>query len=316
MPSKISIVTPSFNQANYLDQTIRSVLVAADNSQAKLEYVLIDGGSTDGSKAIIQRHASSLAWWCSEKDNGQYDAINKGFDRTTGDIMGWLNSSDLYFPWTLSTVCEVFDKYPYIQWIASLRKFCIQEDGSFEGMEKMPGFAGRSLYCGLHGGPGNSDFIQQETVFWRRELWNKIGSRIPDHCKFAADFHLWAEFFKHAPLYGVDCPLAGFRFHGDARSTNLHYMSEVNSLLSEWALSGAAKSIAPGFCTIMRRRDDGPSFWVVNRFEGEELIGLTKGLEEKLLGIFLYFYYAAFKALLLAVRTLLWPIRLKAPWTY
>ena len=273
---KISIVTPSYNQAVHLEQTIQSVLLAADGCGAELEYVVIDGGSTDGSREILERHAHRFAYWCSEKDGGQYAAINKGFDKTTGEIMGWLNSSDLYFPWTLSTVREIFEKFPEVQWITALRKFCVQEDGSFEGMQKMPGFAGRCYYAGMHGGPKNSDFIQQETVFWRRSLWEQIGSRIPDRCKFAADFHLWGEFFKHAPVYGLDAPLAGFRFHGDSRSTADRYMAEVNSLLEDWNKTGARKEIARGFCTIMRHWEDGKSIWKMQMHSGEEIIIITK----------------------------------------
>src|SRR3954464_13703841 len=93
---RISIVTPSFNQARFLPETIRSVL---GQNYPDLEYVVIDGGSTDGSAEVIRRHEDRLAQWVSEKDAGQYDAINKGFARTSGEIMGWLNSDDLYTPW-------------------------------------------------------------------------------------------------------------------------------------------------------------------------------------------------------------------------
>jgi glycosyltransferase involved in cell wall biosynthesis len=316
---KISIVTPSYNQAAHLDQTIQSVLLSADGCGAELEYIVIDGGSTDGSREIIEHHSNRLAYWCSEPDGGQYAAINKGFDKTTGDIMGWLNSSDLYFPWTLSTVREIFEKFPEVQWITALRKFCVQEDGSFEGMQKMPGFAGRCYYAGMHGGPKNSDFIQQETVFWRRSLWEQIGSRIPDRCKFAADFHLWSEFFRHSPVYGVDCPLAGFRFHGDSRSTADRYMGEVNALLEDWKKNGARKQIARGFCTIMRHWKDGKSSWAIKSHGGEEFIWITKFLEQKITDILwglCSLFYLILKPVLFTSRTLLWPVRRKAPWSY
>ena len=313
---KISIVTPSYNQAAHLDQTIRSVLLAADGCGAELEYVVVDGGSTDGSREIIERHAPQLAWWCSEKDAGQYDAINKGFSKATGEIMGWLNSSDLYFPWTLSTVREIFEKFPEVQWITALRKFCVQEDGSFEGMQKMPGFAGRCYYAGMHGGPKNSDFIQQETVFWRRSLWEQIGSRIPDRCKFAADFHLWGEFFKHAPVYGLDAPLAGFRFHGDSRSTADRYMGEVNALLEDWKKTSAKNEIAHGFVRIIRHWEKGKSGWKICYHSGNEFIWLTKDLEENLVKIVLSIIYSPYKLALFAVRAFLWPLRKKAPWKY
>ncbi len=98
---KISIVTPSFNQAAFLEETIDSVLSQRDPN---LEYVIIDGGSTDGSVDIIRRHAGQLAYWVSEPDKGQYDAINRGFAKVTGDVMAWINSDDKYTPWCFSIV--------------------------------------------------------------------------------------------------------------------------------------------------------------------------------------------------------------------
>lgn len=313
---KLSIVTPSYNQAPHLEQTLLSVLSQEDPN---LEYVVVDGGSTDGSRLLIEKYADRLAYWCSEKDAGQYDAINKGFGKTSGEIMAWLNSSDLYLPWTFSTVREIFTRFPEVQWVTSLRKLCIQEDGSFEGLQKMPGFAGRSYFLGRHGGPDNSDFLQQETVFWRRELWEKIGGRIPDECRFAADFHLWSEFFRHAPVVGVDAPLAAFRFHGDSRSTANRYQEEVDALVEKWKREGTHKTIQPGYTTVIRHWENGSASWRLRTHGGEEMLWITRALEDtvsailwKLCGLF----YLVLKPVLFAVRTLLWPWRKKAPWEY
>jgi glycosyltransferase involved in cell wall biosynthesis len=169
-----SIVTPSYNQASYLRGTIESVL----NQQAELEYIVMDGGSTDRSREIIASYEGRLAYWQSERDGGQYDAINRGFARSRGEIMGWLNSSDLYLPWTLSTVELIFKSFPEVQWITSTMKTCIRGDGTFEDLYHSPGFSARRFYRGLHGGPGNSDYLQQESCFWRRSLWEKIGGSI------------------------------------------------------------------------------------------------------------------------------------------
>ena len=92
---KISIISPSYNQAEFLESTLLSVL---SQTGVELEYIVVDGGSTDGSKEIIERYSERLAWWCSEPDGGQYQAINKGFEKATGDVLAWLNSSDIYLP--------------------------------------------------------------------------------------------------------------------------------------------------------------------------------------------------------------------------
>lgn len=313
---KISIITPSYNQSAQLEQTLQSVLSSGTDFGQELEYLVIDGGSTDGSQEIIGRYTSQLAYWCSEPDAGQYAAINKGFEKSTGDIMAWLNSSDLYLPWTLPTVREIFSRFPEIQWITSLRKVCVHEDGAFEGLQRMPGFAGRNLYKGLHGSLTNTDFIQQESVFWRRELWEKIGGKIPQQCKFAADFHLWAEFFRHAPVYGIDAPLAAFRFHGESRSTSDNYVQEIVVLQDQWKVEKTAKTLPGGFATVVKHWHHGKSDWVIHKYSGEELIWLTRFLEDRVTSFFIMLFYAVLKTVLFFVRFLLWPIRRKSPWDY
>ena len=108
---RITIVTPSFNQGQFLDQAMRSVL---DQGYPDLEYMVVDGGSSDDSAEIIRDHEDRLAWWVSEPDGDQYDALNKGFARTTGEIMGWLNADDLHLSWTLALVAEVFRIAPSV----------------------------------------------------------------------------------------------------------------------------------------------------------------------------------------------------------
>lgn len=227
---KFSIITPSFNQVRYLETTLRSVL---ENEGVDIEYIVIDGGSTDGSVDVIKKYADRLAYWCSEPDGGQYEAINKGFRHATGDILAWINSSDYYLPWTLPTVLEVFENFPETQWIASLRQLCVDGKSRYSNLGVRSGFSRNAMSLGYHGSRERPYFIQQETCFWTRALWEKIGGKIPSTYRFAADFHLWSLFFEHSPLTGLDCPLAAFRYHVSQRSQVSNYMEEVEAILTE-----------------------------------------------------------------------------------
>jgi glycosyltransferase involved in cell wall biosynthesis len=223
MPT-ISVVTPSFNQAKYLEDTIRSVL---DQGYPRLEYVVIDGGSTDGSIETVRRYASRLALWVSEPDAGHADGINKGFARTSGEIMAWINSSDVYFPWTLQTVAEVFRDVPEAQWIMGLPTLI----GTGGGPKAVN--SGRwNVYDFL---AGDYRWLQQESVFWRRGLWERAGGRLDLEYPYACDFTLWLRFMEREPLYHLQTPLAGFRFHDDRRGTaDGAYDAETRAAWQHW----------------------------------------------------------------------------------
>ena len=212
-----------------MEQTILSVV---SQKNQDLEYLVVDGGSTDESSAVLSKYSSRIAWSCSERDNGQYDAINKGFNKSTGEIMGWLNSSDLYLPWTLKVVEEIFSKYPEVDWISSLQKTVLTPSGSYASWN-IHGFSANKFASGFHGSATNANFIQQETCFWRRSLWEKIGGKISSQYRYAGDFWLWSQFFQQAKCTGVDAPLAVFRFHEDQRSGHEKYLSEVTEILRE-----------------------------------------------------------------------------------
>jgi hypothetical protein len=245
-----SIVTPSFNQARYLRGTIESVL----SQEVEVEYIVMDGGSTDGSREIIAAYSDRLAYWQSGKDGGQYDAINRGFARSSGEIMGWLNSSDLYLPWTLSTVELIFRSFPEVQWITSTMKTCIRGDGTFEDLYHTPGFSARRFYRGLHGGPGNNEYLQQESCFWRRSLWEKTGGSIDLRHASAGDYWLWSRFFREANVAAVDAPLAAFRFHDEAKSIATRYEEEVAAITCEMRQSPES-SYPDGSLSVIRWRE-------------------------------------------------------------
>ena len=107
----VSILTPSFNQAPYLEETIQSVL---SQDHPRLEYMIVDGGSTDGSIEVIKKYEHKLAWWVSEKDKGQTDAINKGFARASGEILAWINSDDTYEPGAVSAAVKYLQEHPNV----------------------------------------------------------------------------------------------------------------------------------------------------------------------------------------------------------
>ncbi len=235
MPLKISLVTPSFNQGRFIEETILSVL---GQGFRDLEYLVIDGGSTDESAAIIQRYRDRLAYGCSEPDSGQYDAINKGFARTNGEVMGWLNSDDKHTPWALSIVAEIFETFPQIEWLTTLFPLRWDARGRAVRCSQRTGFsrtgflAGENLPTGDWFSPG---WLQQESTFWRRSLWERAGGKIDTRWTIAADFELWLRFFQHADLYAVDTPLAGFRNHGDQKTSQFkdEYQREALQILHE-----------------------------------------------------------------------------------
>ena len=204
----ISIVTPSLNQAEYLEETLTSVL---DQAFDGLEYVVIDGGSSDGSVDIIERYADRLSYWASEPDRGHAEAINKGFGHTSGEIMAWINSSDVYLPWTLRAVAAVFRDVPQAQWVMGVPAYW----GNARAVTDInPVLRNRYDFIASH-----RCTLQQESVFWRRPLWDTCGGRLSADLRFACDHQLWMRFSQQAPLYHVDSVLAAFRPHADRRSS-------------------------------------------------------------------------------------------------
>jgi hypothetical protein len=238
----ISIVTPSYNQGQFLEETIQSVLI---QRYLNLEYVVIDGGSSDSSVEIIRKYENSLTYWVSEADKGQYDALNKGFAHTTGEIMAWLNSDDKYCPWAFSVIADIFSAYPEVEWITSVHPVSWNERGQAVAVDFTGGFSRQSfLKGGNYPGKGSHGrrWIQQESTFWRRSLWERAGGRLDTSLEVAADFELWARFFGHAELYGVSALLGGFRAHGNQMSVHRRqqYMDEAQrtiELYGEWPCS-------------------------------------------------------------------------------
>jgi len=230
---KISIVTPSYNQGKYLEATIRSIL---DQNYPNLEYILMDGGSTDGSLEIIHKYQQHLTYWQSEKDRGQFHAITEGFKHATGDIFAYLNSDDMYLSWTFRTVAQLFTLFPQMEWLTSRTLLIWNAEGRPAAVFPAEHYARTWFYHGqttrmTH---TRSGWIQQEATFWRPSLWKKAGARMEESLYMAGDFELWARFFQHADLVTTDIPLAGYRQHGTNKATPVEYLEECRQILSKY----------------------------------------------------------------------------------
>jgi GT2 family glycosyltransferase len=211
---RISIVTPSFNQGEFIERTIRSVL---DQAYPNLEYHVQDGASGDGTRAILERYSGRLAGWDSSPDSGQTEAINRGFARTTGEIMAWLNSDDVLLPGALAYVADFFNRHPDVDVVYGHRALLDEKDRQI-GRWILPAHSDAVLSW--------ADYVPQETLFWRRRIWDKAGGRVDESFRFAMDWDLLVRFrdagarFERLPRF-----LGGFRIHPQQKTSAS--MSEI-----------------------------------------------------------------------------------------
>lgn len=198
----ISIVTPSYQQGSFIGRTIQSVV---DQGYPALQYFVQDGGSSDSTVAVLKQYEDKLSGWASEKDSGQSQAINLGFAHTDGEIMAWLNSDDLLLPGALYAVADYFNRHPDVDVVYGNR-LLIDEDDMEIGRWILPGHDSHVLSW--------ADYVPQETLFWRRRIWEKVGGKIDESFRFAMDWDLLVRFrdagakFGHIPQF-----LGAFRIH-------------------------------------------------------------------------------------------------------
>jgi glycosyltransferase involved in cell wall biosynthesis len=196
--SRISVVTPSLNQATFIEATIRSVL---DQDYPALDYIVVDGGSTDGTLAILQKYGDQLRW-LSEKDRGQTDAINKGLRLAEGEILAYLNADDLYLPETLDQVAHYLAAQPQADWVYGHCRL-IDETGQSRGQLRAPSFnLNRMILRG--------EFIPQPTVFWRRSAATAIGE-FDVKLRYAMDCDFFIRLGRRSPGHRLNAELACFR---------------------------------------------------------------------------------------------------------
>ncbi len=216
---KISIITPSYNQARFLERTILSVL---NQNYPNLEYIIIDGGSTDDSVEIIKRYEKYLAYWASEKDNGQSDAIRKGFARSTGKILAYLNSDDVYLPGTLVRVAHVFQDNRDVKVVYG-NKYLTDEKDEIIGERRLTPYIPFISKLGLlYGGFG----IYQPASFWATELYYAVGEIDAsfEHCMDNDLFNRFA--LAGAKFKFIREYLAGSRIHQLSKTSNLQHIAK------------------------------------------------------------------------------------------
>jgi glycosyltransferase involved in cell wall biosynthesis len=201
----VSIITPSFNQARYLEATIQSVL---SQGYAPIEYILIDGASTDGSVDIIRKHKDRFAYWVSEKDNGQAEAINKGLVRAKGEIVAWLNSDDYYLPKTISEVVKAFEENPDILMVYG-DVLAVDEQGQTINVLKYRQLSFEDLLC--------FQIIGQPSVFFRRAALEKAGL-LDASLHFLLDHHLWIRIAQQGKILHVPQIWSAARYHAEAKN--------------------------------------------------------------------------------------------------
>mgnify|MGYP001031644873 CR=1 FL=1 len=223
---KISIITPTFNQVDYIEQTILSVL---NQNYPNLEYIIFDAGSTDGTVDVIKKYEDKLSYWISEKDNGLYDAVYKGFEMATGDILAWINSDDVYLPNSLFTVAEVFSEFTEVQWLQGANSH-IDEIGRIVSVYPSSYWTKFDLFA------GSSVSIQQESTFIRTSLWEKAGKPLDRHSQLAGDYGLWFSLFLYADLHIISAALGCFRMRSSNQKSYTHkdaYILEKGKIYKE-----------------------------------------------------------------------------------
>ena len=234
-PLRATVVTPSFQQAAYLEECLRSV----EAQDMPVEHIVVDGGSTDGSREVIERHAEGLAWWCSEKDQGQSDAINKGLAHASGDFFTWVNSDDALTPDAVRKVLEAFAEDPDLQVFGGqVVHRDVNGDRVFERLNDATDQ--RMLWC--------DPVINQPATWYRMDVVRELGGVDPA-LRYVMDLSLWWRFlFRHGTthLRFEPMPLAVFRLHDESKTVTAQagFLDETASLLHDAALAVGEEELA------------------------------------------------------------------------
>ena len=218
---KISVITPSYNQAAFIEQTIKSVL---EQDYKDIEFIIIDGGSTDGTIEILKKYDNHIKW-VSEKDDGQSDAINKGFKMATGDILCWICSDDYFLPGAFQKIVGFFKNNPEKKWFTGDTIYVDEEDNLIFNFVskykriwwKFPSYNALLIL----------NYIPQQSTFWKKELMEEYGY-LDQNSVYQMDYDLWLRFFKKYPPTFVKEKLASYRIHKKSKSGS-QYRNMLNS---------------------------------------------------------------------------------------
>ncbi len=212
---KISIITPALNQYKFIERTIKSVL---SQNYPNLEYIIIDGGSTDGTIDILKKYQKKLQWY-SQKDKGQTDALNRGLRLSTGQFITYLNSDDIYLPDALSKVAQHFIKHPESVWLTGKCRI-INETGNYIRslttiwknfwLKNLQSHKNRLFFLSI------LNYISQPATFWSREAFNKIG-KFDENLRYTMDYDYWFRLMGLSNFYFMDDYLAAFRIHKESK---------------------------------------------------------------------------------------------------
>lgn len=276
---RITVVTPSYNQGSYIEETIVSVL---SQEYPNLEYFIVDGGSTDETVSVIKKYASGADWWVSEKDNGQTDAINKGFRRATGEYINWINSDDILYPGSLYHVALAFMQQPDTGFVyGRTEKF--NDRGSLGLMQHTDDDLPLRYYYGFPYG--------QQGCFYSRKLVEEVGY-LNEGLNFSMDYDLFLRLNMRTRPFRIDHVIGGFRDHEASKTNNLEAVM-VSENLGIFRQLLESLDYREGFETL--KRCGAPELILHGYGRGRFMIEKDKAPEitAKFLERYLFYYFDA-----------------------